>query len=366
MTIAQRDRAFRSLRGLERTGATSRVLNFAAISARNAERGGEPVAPFFQTGVLGGALIIKHRLRPDEAAVFARPRFNATKVVVPFERTDLSLGGRSFFIGQKNWTRMLGSLHGEAHGHAHDIAILEALEELPSLDPFLVREQLKRRHFQVAASYFVLSPADLHRMQGFVHAELQELVRLASGGGDRVRHETEKLVHAILSGEDDVRLEALRGALHLEDSEYGEGLFCWRGLLYYKWSLQELLQRLEEMTAEIGHVRLVGPRSQAVVDHVYTLKNQVASGFARRLSSISFQVSEYDAAFAMLRDQVDPAAFSRFLMAAPNAFRSIGEDMGVLSHSASYWRYRFPSDAPLLAAADELTDILEEYALALE
>jgi hypothetical protein len=364
MMVAPRDRAYRSLKGLERTGATSRVLNFAAISARQAERG-ERLAPFFHASVLGGALIVKHRLRPEEQASFARPRYTATKVVVPFERTDLALGGRSLFIGQQGWTKTLGSLHGDPAAYPHDVAILEALDELPSLDPFLVREQLKRRHFQVAAAYFVLSPADLERMQGFVHAELEGLVRLALGGGERLSGETEKLAHAILSGESDLRLESLRGALHLEESEYGEGLFCWRGLLYYKWSLQEALPLFEEIIADLGAVRLVGRRSEAIVDQVYELKNQVANGFTRRLTQIAQQVAEYDAAFAMLRDQVDPAAFSRFLMSAPTAFRALGEDMGVLSHCSTYWRHRFPADAPLLAAPDELIDILEEYALAL-
>jgi hypothetical protein len=163
-----------------------------------------------------------------------------------------------------------------------------------------------------------------------------------------------------------VRLESLRGALHLEDSEYGEGLFCWRGLLYYKWSLQDVLPKLEDLVAEMAAVRLVGPRSQAVVEHIHELKNRVASGLARRLSYISQQVSEYDDAFTLLRDQIDPAGFSRFLMGAPTAFRALGEDMGVLSHAASYWRYRFPADEPPLARPDELSDILEEYTLALE
>jgi hypothetical protein len=191
------------------------------------------------------------------------------------------------------------------------------------------------------------------------------LVRLACGS-DRVAHETERLVHAILSGEEDFRLEALRGALHLDKSEYGEGLFCWRGLLYYKWSLLDVLPTLEEMVGELGAVRLVGPRSQAVVDHVYELKNQVAGGFARRTAQVSQLLGEYDEAFALLRDQIDPAAFSRFLMGAPTVFRALGEDIGLLSHAASYWRHRFPSDEPLLATPDELIDILEEYALALD
>jgi hypothetical protein len=77
-------------------------------------------------------------------------------------------------------------------------------------------------------------------------------------------------------------------------------------------------------------------------------------------------VTKYDTAFALLRDQVDPAGFSKFLLEAPATFRALGEDMGVLSHAESYWRYRFPSEAPLLASADEMIDILEEYMLALD
>lgn len=362
--VAQLDRAFRSLKGLERTGATSRVLNLAAIAGRHAERGGEPLTPFFTASVLGGALIIKHRLRPEELGAFARPRYTATKVVAPFERTDLTLGGRSVFVGERGWTRALGSLHGAHAAHDHDIALLEALDELPSLDPFLVREQLKRRHFQVAAAYFVLSEADLARMHGFVRDELEELVQLACGV-ERVGNETERLVRAILSGEEDTRLESLRGALHLDEIEYGEGLFCWRGLLYYKWTLQQLAPTLEEMMGELGSVRLIGPRSEATLDHIYALKNQVANGFGRRTTQVAAALAEYETAFALLRDQIDPAAFSRFLIEAPTTFRALGEDLGVLSHAASYWRFRFPEHEPLLAPADELIDLLEEYAAAL-
>jgi len=363
--VAQRDRASRSLKGLERTGSTSRVLNLAAIAARQAERGLERPEPFFEAGVLGGALVLKHRLRNDDLGAFNQPRYAATKIVIPFERTDLTLGGRSLFVGERNWARTLGSLHGAPIAHPHDVAILEALDELPSLDPFLVREQLKRRHFQVAAAYFVLSEGDRDRMHSFVRDELEGLVRLACGG-ERVGHETERLVHAILSGEEDARLESLRGALHLSEVEYGEGLFCWRGLLYYKWSLQQLMPQLADITMELGAVRLRGPRSEATLEHVYGLKAQVANGFARRSSQVAQALAEYETAFARLRDQTDPAAFSRFLIGAPGSFRGLGEDVGVLSHAASYWRLRFPHGDPLLASADELIDILEEYAFSLD
>lgn len=360
MTLAQRDRSFRSLKGLEKTGATSRVLNLAALSVRQAERRETPPEPFFTAAALRGALIIKHRLRPGEEQVFSRPRYTATKLVIPFERTDLSLGGRYLFVGQQGWLKMLGALRNQPAAEPHDAGVLEALDALPSLDPFLVREQLKRQGFPMAAAHFVLSPADLERMQAFVHAELEALVRLACGG-EQLGGETDKLVRALLSGEDDTRLEALRGAMQLGDAEYGEGLFCWRGLLYYKWAMRDVFPTLQEMTSDIGNVRLVGPRNEQTVAAIYELKTRVACALAGRMQEVAASVQAYDEAYALLRDRIDPAGFCRFLLNAPASFRIVGEAMGVLSHAASYWRYRFPLDAPLLATPDELTDILEEY-----
>jgi len=365
MTVAPRDRAYRSLKGLERTGSTSRVLNFAAVTARQAERGVAKPPPVFKAGVLGGAVLVKHRLRPNEQSLFLKPRYTATKLVIPFERTDLSLGGRSLFVGQKGWIKLLGGLQGEPAPWPEDVALLQALDELPSLDPFLVREQMKRRRLTVAADYFALSEADLAAMHGFVSDELEGLVRLACGT-DRVEHETDRLVDAILSGDRDLRLEALRGALHLGESEYGEGLFCWRGLLYYKWTLQQALPLLADLLGELAEIRLVGPKTPAAVEQIAELKNRLASGFAQRTSQVGEALADYDQAFALLRDQIDPAAFSRFLIAAPGVFQALGEDMGLLSHAATYWRFRFPASEPLLATPDELIDILEEFAVALD
>jgi hypothetical protein len=120
------------------------------------------------------------------------------------------------------------------------------------------------------------------------------------------------------------------------------------------------------MFADLGAVRLVGSRSQAVVDRVYELKNQVAGGFARRTAQVGQALAEYDEAYTLLSHQIDPAGFTRFLMGAPTVFRALGEDIGVISHAATYWRYRFPEGEPLLATPDELIDILEEYALSLD
>ncbi len=63
---AATDRTARSLRSLERTASTSRVLNLLAIAAQCSGRPDWSERPLFRNRVLNASMILKHRLRPDE------------------------------------------------------------------------------------------------------------------------------------------------------------------------------------------------------------------------------------------------------------------------------------------------------------
>ena len=213
MASRGQDRSFRSLAGLEKTASTSRVLNLAAIASQNAGDGDYHGSPFFKATALNGAVIIKHRLRQDEQYNFDAAKRISTKLIIPFERTDLSLGGRSLFVGQRGWHEMLMQLRGDQDEEARDISLLEALDELPSLDPFLLREHLKRRDFKIANCYFAISAADTERMQRFVSGEISKLVDLAYGGPGAAsdsNNNIAKLVSLLLSGE--VRSRAVQSS----------------------------------------------------------------------------------------------------------------------------------------------------------
>ena len=64
------ERIYRSLRGLEKTASTSRVLNLAAVSVRNIGNEEHAKTPLFKSGTLNSAVILKHRLRMDEVELF--------------------------------------------------------------------------------------------------------------------------------------------------------------------------------------------------------------------------------------------------------------------------------------------------------
>jgi len=357
------DRSLRSLAGLEKTASTSRVLNLAAIATQNAGDGEYEASPFFKATALNGAVIIKHRLRQDEQFNFDAARRISTKLIIPFERTDLSLGGRSLFVGQRGWQEMLNQLRGAQDDEARDMALLEALDELPSLDPFLLREHLKRRDFKIANCYFAISHADTDRMQRFVSSEISKLVDLAYGGqgAGGGSNNISKLVTLLLSGEVDHRLEPLRLTLGLEGENFREGIFSWKGFLYYKWVLTSLWPELRAVISELTEVKIVGPRDNELLLQVKDLGARVNSRIMGQVKKVRDTLQVYDDAFAELTQAGNPMAFRDFLLKSPEMFITLGERTGMVSHIASFWRYRFPKGRPLHAELDELFDILQDF-----
>jgi hypothetical protein len=358
------DRSFRSLSGLEKTASTSRVLNLAAVATQNFGDSEYESSPFFKAASLNGAVIIKHRLRQDEQYNFDAGRRISTKLIIPFERTDLSLGGRSLFVGQRGWQDMLNQLRGDQDDEARDVSLLEALDELPSLDPFLLREHLKRRDFKIANCYFAISNADTDRMQRFVSREISKLVDLAYGGAGAAsggNNNISKLVTLLLSGEVDHRLEPLRLTLGLEGENFREGIFSWKGFLYYKWVLASLWPELRAVIAELTEVKIVGPRDNELLREVKDIGQRVNSRIMGQVKKVRDTLQVYDDAFAELTQAGNPMAFRDFLLKSPEMFITLGERTGMVSHIASFWRYRFAKGKPLQAELDELFDILQDF-----
>jgi hypothetical protein len=357
------DRSFRSLAGLEKTASTSRVLNLAAIASQQAGDPEYDKSPFFRAATLNGAVIIKHRLRADETYIFERAKSVTTKVIIPFERTDLSLGGRSLFVGQRGWTELLAQLRGSVEEEHRDISLLEALDELPSLDPFLLREHLKRRDFKIASCYFAISQGDLERMQRFVSSEIAKLVELAYGGAgpSGSAANISKLVSLLLSGQDDRRLEPLRMTLGLEGQNFREGVFSWKGFLYYKWVLATLWPQLRDVLGELTEIKVVGPRDDEMLRQVKEVGGRVNQAILAQVRQVRSTLQVYDDAFAGLTQQSNPMAFRDFLLKSPEMFISLGERTGMVSHIASFWRYRFPKGRGLRIELDELFDILQDF-----
>ena len=316
--------------------------------------------PFFLSSLLNRSLVLKHALRPHERDQFTPAPFIATKIIVPFDRQNLDAGGRSLFVGQKGWRGQLLNLCGPSALLERDVEVLLALDELPSLDAFLLREHLARRGFEIAPCYFEISPADVERMQRFVGAQIERLISRAyqgrSSGG-----ETARLVKLLLSNQPDGKLEPLRQTLMLEPDEYKEGIFAWKGFLYYKWVLSTLSTGLSEVRSGLERIRWLGKCSAETAVEIERTRDRLLQGVQKSEMSAVSSLAAYDEAFRALVEEGNSATFKGFLLRAPSMFLRLGESVGAISHIASYWGYRFPAGGGAHVSSHEMLEILRDF-----
>jgi hypothetical protein len=350
----------RNLAALEKTGSTSRVLNLVAVSKTHGSTPEYSEQPFFKNKVLNKVIILKHRLRADDRFNFDVYSATATKVILPFECGDLSLGGQSFFIGQRGWADLLYEACNDADDLARDIEVLRIIDGLPSLDPFLLRESLRVNGYLVAPCYFAISPADLLRMQAYVGQAVSQLVKMALGSSD-FSLSVSRLVEALLSTEVDERLEPMRATLMLEGDRFREGVFSWKGFLYYKWALSELASELKTVSEEIGKLTITGPRDKETSIYIESSQKRLSASIQIQKNEVMRTLKIYDEAFKSLTSRNEPHAFRDFLLKAPELFLSLGEKIGVISHISSFWRYRFPKGRPPTCSVEEAVEILRDF-----
>ncbi|MET4683873.1 hypothetical protein [Brevundimonas faecalis] len=353
------DRAIRNLEHLRRSASTARVLNLLKVFDEHGETDDWADRPMFRTPALNTALIIKHRLRRNETDAFPGRRQVATKVVVPIDSTDLKTGGRFVFVNQIGFERAMQDAFG-VHADHPDLRILRLMDQLPSLDPFLLREQLRRGGVDAAPCYFALSEADLEKMLTFVQKEIEPLVTLSMGGGVAAVGSTTRMASKILSNAPGDRLEALRATLRLEPEQYQEGVFCWKGFLYYKWCLASMMADIVNVADEVGAIQPVGPSDPAAREYIDRGRGVLRSRIMKTCEEVSRTLRYYDDAYAGLTVEGNPVAFRDFLLEAPALFTRLGDQLGAVQHIVSFWRFRFGPKAPPVGV-EELIDIFMDF-----
>lgn len=361
------DRNVRNLAHLQESASTARVLNLLRVWQRRGRDAEYNAKPMFHHPVLNRAILLKHRLRRHETENFYDRRQTATKIIVPIDGQDLRVGGRSVFVGQLNFDSVMIGLLGDSWiSDGRDRELLEMLEAIPSFDPFLLREQLRRHNREPARCYFEISDADLARMYRFVENEVQKLIDLCyqgqtpAEGQGAGNQQTSRLVRKILSNAVDAETEPLRMTLRLEKPQYQEGVFCWKGFLYYKWTLNDVLPSVNAVAKQISEVKPRGSIDFETRAYIEKARADLRVSIMKICDTAKKTLKVYDDAFnGLIGGQ--PTAFRDFLLGAPAMFTDLGERLGAVNHITSFWQFRFPSGRLPVVGPEELTDIFNDF-----
>lgn len=353
----------RDLALIRASGSTARVLNLALIYERFGQSDEYLQKPLFANRRLNRALIVKHVLRSNECHLFARPTISATKVILPYATDELTLGGVSFMVDEDNFERVMAkTVGGYADGNdlRADLELLRILASVPSFDPFLMRERLRHAGLEPARCYFDIAEADVARMRAFVGKEISELISLAfATGGADAGELSRRLADKLMTDETAKALDPLRETLRLSGEEYVEGVFAWKGFLYYRWLMDEVRPSLAEFVPRFASLKVVRCDLEERRELAFQ-RRAIIDKMRAAITRVDETLLDYGAAFASLTDG-QPNAFRSFLLKAPNLFIPIGEAVGVVRHILSFWGYRFPGSSAAVMSGDEATELLCEF-----
>lgn len=355
------------LKMLRKGGSTSRVYDLIGIREKHRNDVDYRKAPIFHHPRLLETFIVKHSVRPWERQYINSERLTATKVIFPFSVEDLDLGGMSIFVESENFERQLSEFLGETGSKsalANDFKRLRALADLPSFDPYLLSERFRQEGDVVASCFFQASEDEIKRMTDFVASQVDVLVSLAFGGGDAgTSPQAKKLASILLSDETSENLRVLQRSLRLSDDEYRQGMFGWKGVLYYSWSSDEIYKTFLNFLSEVKELRIIGCRGdeQSYLDHT---KEQIIISARNRWLRLRSVIDNYNTEFDDFAKNGNALALKNFLLSAPSLFLQIGEDLASVQHVASYWKYWMQGRSKPMKADDALV-LLPDFAASL-
>ena len=357
------DRRIRNLEGLKATGDSSRVLNLVSVWTQSGHLPEYYENPLFENRRLNRALILKHRLRNNEQDLFENPNLVGTKIVLPIDDRDWKLGGRFEFVGQKDYLTVLANTFGESIIYsARDREILDIMAGSPSLDPFLLKETLAKNSVIVSPCYFEISKPDGQAMNAFLKNEISKLVKHLNLSSDNINIYTERLVNKIMSGRVDDGLEHLRMAINLPEEDFSDGIFSWRGFLYYKWTHGNISKKMVPVMNSIMSLKPFGLMSESKKRQIKNSKIVLRKNIIDTINEVRETLSIYDESYRSLVVGNNPIIFRDFLISAPSLFIKLGYQLGMMNYICNFWNFRFdPRQATKSMDADELTDLLAEF-----
>jgi len=169
------------------------------------------------------------------------------------------------------------------------------------------------------------------------------------------------MVEAMLSSRVDEKLEPLRLTLGLSGADFREGVFSWRGFLYYKWSMASFWPDVMRILREVNQIQPHGPLDTEQRAFLTGARRNIIAMVRDHGNHVAKVLRIYDESFGDLVARHSPKTFRDFLLSAPYMFLELGEKMGVISHIVSFWRYRFPAGAIPQVDGEELSAIFQDF-----
>ncbi len=214
----------------------------------------------FLTRELNNVILVKEPRPSRKISLYHFDHSIGTKLYFPYNGSRIYDGGKSVFIDDPEIRRILkhhAGLDVETNNEdaERDLTLIGLLEELPSLDPFLVKDKLEIEGIGANEIYFEISASEWKAIQAHVSEKLKPIVAFAfPGSKDQEKGRAQFLLKKLWNTKDIEALMPIMDAFNLPREEASKIFSAWKGIMYYDFeynrSLSKWRQNIEWMQLE--------------------------------------------------------------------------------------------------------------------
>ncbi len=339
---------------------SSHIFNCRDLSQKIELEGGDSL--LFKIRPLNRAVFLKLPIeaRQNSAQRDGLGRFE-TKVYMPFEN-GLEKGGQTINFSAPNFHKVIHEL-GAANRDLsqedieRDQLILQLLESLPSLDPFLLKEKFRQADLNVDDRYFTLTEEAWQEIRKFVMSKFRPMIGFAYPNSKPSEIHVAKLTEVLWDAKDDPDIQKMMTSLSIEPENIADVLYSWKGIIYYEYvykknneKIKELVKWLDQIATQLGGITstLKGQRD--------SIRDKLSNTIAAMLPILRNHQSAYDELFLYKRDA---RPFVVFITQCSKQFSILSTIVGQMMIILQIWNdFHFRMN-PYKANTNQITNFFE-------
>ncbi len=342
---------------------SSRVFNCNDIVSKlEREKVDNPY--IFKTRSMHNMVLIKEALARDD---LQHPQGFAigTKLYVPYNSADVYQGGRSIYLHSPYLMQVFQEQFGvrgdgdKAESLSHDLKILQTLDELPSLDGFLMRDAFEIEGIAINDHYCEVTPTERVAIGEYIRGKMEPLVRAAYGGQRSLGGKVTQLIDKVWEAKDLEALDPLIQAFRLPRHEALDVFSAWKGIIYYAFEQDRMREGRENFALWLKD--MARPR-QAVTRTVGAAIEETRRETIQRLRSHWVEVAgvlqTYEQLYADFVASANPGGFINFLRGATDTYWLLGDSLSKINLAVNCWQLTTQSAANRRLSVDQLDNLL--------
>ena len=353
------------------TGA-SRVFNVCkrTLDLQRADDGEETASDidyFFKVPELNKSIILKEARTNKKTVMYNFQNPIGTKIYFPFDCDKIYDGGKSLFSDDPQLMPMLRDHAGldperREEDTARDLALLSILQDIPALDPFLIKDKVQIEGLKVNEAYLDITHENWVRICKHVSGKLSPIIKFvfedADGLNDR---RAANLLSKLWNTKDIDALMPIVKTFRLPVEEASQIFASWKGVMYFEYVYERSLPGWKEYAKWLKHdvqcVDHIDRNQKALLKSVYGLVSEEIGTNWIELRKI---FEKYDNAYDLLFIKREtPGPFIEFMKDAVETYWFLGTKLSVISHCVSVWKILTPKEGTENFTYDKLYNLLE-------